>query len=74
MKKTTIAIFLFGMTLATETYAQTEPYRNPNLSPKERAADLLKRLTLKEKISYGGKNKMFMNGMFRTQSENIVGV
>ena len=51
MKKTTIAIFLFGMTLATETYAQTEPYRNPNLSPKERAADLLKRLTLKEKIS-----------------------
>ena len=51
MKKNTIAIFLFGMTLATETYAQTEPYRNPNLSPKERAADLLKRLTLKEKIS-----------------------
>ena len=51
MKKTTIAIFLFGMTLATETYAQTEPYRNPNLSPQERAEDLLKRLTLKEKIS-----------------------
>lgn len=31
--------------------AQNEPYRNPNLSPSERAWDLLKRMTLEEKIS-----------------------
>ena len=31
--------------------AQNEPYRNPDLSPSERAWDLLKRMTLEEKIS-----------------------
>ena len=31
--------------------AQNEPYRNPNLSPEERAEDLLGRLTLKEKVT-----------------------
>lgn len=32
------------------TMAQNEPYKNPQLSPDERAEDLLGRLTLKEKI------------------------
>ena len=32
------------------TVAQNEPYKNPQLSPDERAEDLLGRLTLKEKI------------------------
>lgn len=31
--------------------AQNEPYKNPDLSPSERAWDLLKRMTLEEKIS-----------------------
>ena len=31
--------------------AQNEPYKNPELSPSERAWDLLKRMTLEEKVS-----------------------
>ena len=46
---------LFAICLAASTLAgaQTgnEPFRNPNLTPEERADDLLGRLTLKEKIS-----------------------
>jgi len=40
------------MSIATlvGTLAQNEPYKNHQLSPKERADDLLGRLTLKEKI------------------------
>lgn len=46
---------LFAICLAASTLAGTqtgnEPFRNPNLTPEERADDLLGRLTLKEKIS-----------------------
>ena len=50
MKNTLLALIL-GLAMADTTLAQTEPYKNPELSPQERAEDLLKRLTLKEKIS-----------------------
>ena len=43
--------FCVGVMAATSSPAQDEPYKNPDLSPQERADDLLKRLTLKEKIS-----------------------
>lgn len=37
------------------------PYKNPALSPEERAADLLSRMTLEEKVAYcGGVNKFFI--------------
>ena len=44
--------FIITLCLSTVTLtcmAQNEPYKNPNLSPEERAEDLLGRLTLKEK-------------------------
>ncbi len=41
-----IALCLFGSTYAT---AQSLPYQNPSLTAEQRADDLLKRLTLKEK-------------------------
>ena len=43
--------FCVGVMAAMSSPAQDEPYKNPDLSPQERADDLLKRLTLKEKIS-----------------------
>ena len=41
--------FCVGVMAATSSPAQDEPYKNPDLSPQERADDLLKRLTLIEK-------------------------
>jgi len=48
MKRKTFFLVLF-CALASCLSAQTYPYQNPNLSAKERAADLCKRLTLEEK-------------------------
>ena len=42
-----VLVWLFLFTIN----AQTEPYKNKNLSPKERAEDLISRLTTEEKIS-----------------------
>lgn len=42
-------VCLGSLTLAAT--AQNEPYRNPNLTPSERAWDLVGRMTLEEKIS-----------------------
>ena len=48
MNKTLItAIYLMAIPIYTS--AQNEPYKNPNISPQERAADLCSRLTLEEK-------------------------
>ena len=44
-----IYLTLLSACFLCETYAQTLPYKNPNLSPKERAADLCSRMTLEEK-------------------------
>ena len=49
MKQLIITLCLSTATLVG--LAQNEPYRNPNLSPEERAEDLLGRLTLKEKVT-----------------------
>ena len=49
LRKTAFVLCL-GMA-ALSVHAQTEPYKNPDLSPAARAEDLLGRLTLKEKIS-----------------------
>lgn len=48
MKRKFILLTLF-CAVASCLSAQTYPYQNPNLSAKERAADLCKRLTLEEK-------------------------
>ncbi|WP_255584627.1 xylan 1,4-beta-xylosidase [Zunongwangia sp. SCSIO 43204] len=42
-----VAFMLIGMLVS----AQQKPYQNPNLSPEERAEDLVNRLTLEEKAS-----------------------
>ncbi len=50
MKKYLMSLFalvLFSINLC----AQTLPYQNPNLSPEERAKDLISRLTLNEKAA-----------------------
>lgn len=49
VKKILISLSLTAVTLAAT--AQNGPYKNPNLSPSERAWDLLKRMTLEEKVS-----------------------
>ncbi len=48
MRKTLLVLALVGLG-ALQLGAQTFPYQNPNLSAKERAADLCSRLTLEEK-------------------------
>ena len=52
MKKFFVTFCLSAVALVAT--AQNEPYRNPNLSPSERAWDLLKRMTLEEKIRLTG--------------------
>ncbi len=42
---------LFAMALAVSLIGQNEPYKNASLSPDERAADLVSRLTLEEKVA-----------------------
>ena len=49
--KNTVFVLWLGLAVADIGWAQNEPYKNPDLSPRERAEDLLKRLTLKEKAS-----------------------
>ena len=49
LKRWALAVCLGMITLGSG--AQTEPYKNPALSPSARAEDLLLRLTLEEKIS-----------------------
>lgn len=55
MKKRTI-LFSLLIGLATTITAQTLPYQNPELTAEQRADDLLKRLTVEEKV------KLMMNG------------
>ncbi len=43
-------MLLLGLIASASVMAQNEPWRNPECSPEERADDLVKRLTLKEKI------------------------
>lgn len=40
-----------ALACAMVSFGQNEPYKDPSLSPKERAADLVGRLTLEEKVS-----------------------
>lgn len=49
VKKILISFCLSAVALVAT--AQNEPYKNPDLTPSERAWDLLKRMTLEEKIS-----------------------
>ena len=49
--KNTVFVLWLGLAVADIGWAQNEPYKNPDLSPRERAEDLVKRLTLKEKAS-----------------------
>ena len=37
--------------LSVSLFGQNEPYKNASLSPEERAADLVGRLTLEEKVA-----------------------
>ena len=49
MKKV-VLIWYFCVVALAGSFAQNGSYKDPNLSPEERAEDLLGRLTLKEKI------------------------
>lgn len=61
--------FLLG--LATGLSA-AEPYQNPKLDPAVRAADLLGRMTLEEKISYlGGERFLYIRGIPRLSLPEI---
>ena len=44
------ALWLVLLSISFFAHAQQYPYKNPNLSPKERAQDLCGRLTLQEKV------------------------
>ena len=57
MRKHSLTLLFAGIALATNTSAQALlPYQNPALSADERAADLVSRLTLEQKVS------LMMNG------------
>ncbi len=45
------ALFAVIVILSVKLYAQTLPYHDPNLTPEERAKDLVSRLTLEEKAA-----------------------
>ena len=51
MKKQLLASLCAGLCLLTAQAQDLLPYQNANLTPEERAEDLLHRLTLKEKVS-----------------------
>lgn len=42
---------LCAVALVASMFGQNEPYKNASLSPEERAADLVSRLTLEEKVA-----------------------
>jgi beta-glucosidase len=42
---------MLALTLSVAAFAQTPPYRNPNLPVEQRVADLLGRMTLEEKVA-----------------------
>lgn len=46
-----VSVTILLMLASRQVAAQNEPYRNPDLTPNERAWDLVKRMTLDEKIS-----------------------
>lgn len=46
-----VSVTILLMLASRQAAAQNEPYRNPDLTPNERAWDLVKRMTLDEKIS-----------------------
>ena len=49
MKK--LSMTFCALALAISMFGQNEPYKNADLSPAERAADLVSRLTLEEKVA-----------------------
>ena len=51
MKKILLLSCLGALTTLGFAQNEVEPYKNPDLSPSERAWDLLKRMTLEEKVS-----------------------
>jgi beta-glucosidase len=54
--------FCLVLAIISSAAAQQVPaYRNPNLTPQERAADLVKRMTLEEKVDQlaGGRRRIF---------------
>lgn len=50
-KKRPVLTALIFLVAATICYAQPHPFQNPDLSPEERAKDLISRLTLEEKAA-----------------------
>lgn len=51
MKRTKMFLGLWVLASALTVYGQNEPYKDASLSPQERAADLVGRLTLEEKVA-----------------------
>ncbi|WP_346860832.1 glycoside hydrolase family 3 N-terminal domain-containing protein [uncultured Draconibacterium sp.] len=68
MKKLILASLIMVAAVGSIS-AQQPAYKNKNLSPRERAKDLLSRMTLEEKIAqmqcmWSGKAELFTNGEF----------
>ena len=53
-----IIILISALCCYITLFAQTMPYKDANLTPEERAQDLLSRLTLKEKVGLMGDNSI----------------
>ncbi len=53
-----IIILISALCCYIALFAQTMPYKDANLTPEERAQDLLSRLTLKEKVGLMGDNSI----------------
>ena len=47
----TVLLLILSASLSMDLWTQTLPYQNPNLSPDERAKDLISRLTISEKAA-----------------------
>jgi beta-glucosidase len=50
VRTTVVAFILSALSIAAFAQTTDEPYRNPGLSPEKRAADLVARMTLEEKV------------------------
>jgi len=60
LRQNLLLTVLLGLLLPSSFTQETKPaYRNPNLTPQERAADLVKRMTLEEKVDQlaGGRRR-----------------